>query len=147
MRFLFSLLVLPLLLTHRVASLILTTDRSFESHSQFLALFPGITGNYLRNAFYRHSLQHCSPTATICFGALLSKTGAELHDHVYVGPRCNLGLVTLHNDVLLGPSVQIPSGPDTMGQQASTFRFARSPVPCVALRSVVTPGSAGEPSS
>ena len=36
-------------------------------------------------------------------------------DHAYVGPYCLLGLVTLEPDVLLGPSVQIPSGPRMHG--------------------------------
>lgn len=76
---------------------------------------PGTLGNYLRVAFYRRTLQYCDPTATICFGALLSKPGAEIHKHVYIGPRCMLGLVTLEQDVLLGPAVQIPSGPNIHG--------------------------------
>ncbi|MDA7874398.1 acyltransferase [Rhodopirellula sp.] len=109
------LAISPLLLSHWLSSSISGADRSLESHSQLLSLFPGITGNYLRLAFYRFALEQCDPTATICFGALLSKTGARLGRHVYVGPRCMLGLVTLEDDVLLGPAVQIPSGPMTHG--------------------------------
>jgi virginiamycin A acetyltransferase len=109
------LAISPLLISHRLSSSIIDPDRSLESHSQLLSLFPGITGNYLRVAFYRFALEHCDPTATICFGALFSKTGARLGKHVYVGPRCMLGLVTLEDDVLLGPAVQIPSGPMTHG--------------------------------
>ena len=109
------LAVSPLLISHWLSSSISGADRSLESHSQLLSLFPGITGNYLRLAFYRFALEQCDPTATICFGALLSKTGARLGKHVYVGPRCMLGLVTLEDDVLLGPAVQIPSGPMTHG--------------------------------
>jgi virginiamycin A acetyltransferase len=109
------LAISPLLISHWLASSISGADRSLESHSQLLSLFPGITGNYLRLAFYRFALEQCDLTATICFGALLSKTGARLGKHVYVGPRCILGLVTLEDDVLLGPAVQIPSGPMTHG--------------------------------
>ncbi|MCH2119426.1 MAG: acyltransferase [Pirellulales bacterium] len=109
------LAVSPLLVSHWLSSTFSGADRSLESHSQLLSLFPGITGNYLRLAFYRFALEQCDPTATICFGALLSKTGARLGKHVYVGPRCMLGLVTLEDDVLLGPAVQIPSGPMTHG--------------------------------
>ncbi len=107
--------ILPLLISHSLLSLISGADRSLESHSQLLSLFPGITGNYLRLAFYRFALERCDPTATICFGTLLSKTGTRIGKHVYVGPRCMLGLVTLQDDVLLGPAVQIPSGPMTHG--------------------------------
>ena len=109
------LAISPLLISHRLSSSIIDPDRSLESHSQLLSLFPGITGNYLRVAFYRFALEQCDPTATICFGTIFSKAGARIGKHVYVGPRCMLGLVTLHEDVLLGPSVQIPSGPNTHG--------------------------------
>ncbi len=105
----------PLLLSHWLLSRSTDTDRSLESHSQLLSLFPGLSGNYLRVAFYRFALEHCEPTATICFGTLFSKTGARVGKNVYIGPRCMLGLVTLKDDVLLGPSVQIPSGPMTHG--------------------------------
>ncbi len=109
------LAISPLLISHWLSSSISGADRSLESHSQLLSLFPGITGNYLRLAFYRFALEQCDPTATICFGTLFSKTGARIGKHVYVGPRCMLGLVTLEDDVLLGPTVQIPSGPMTHG--------------------------------
>ncbi len=109
------LAISPLLISHWLSSSISGADRSLESHSQLLSFFPGITGNYLRLAFYRFALEQCDPTATICFGTLFSKTGARLGKHVYVGPRCMLGLVTLEDDVLLGPAVQIPSGPMTHG--------------------------------
>ncbi|MDA7878535.1 acyltransferase, partial [bacterium] len=109
------LAISPLLISHWLSSSISGADRSLESHSQLLSLLPGITGNYLRLAFYRFALEQCHPTATICFGTLFSKTGARLGKHVYIGPRCMLGLVTLEADVLLGPGVQIPSGPMTHG--------------------------------
>ena len=107
--------VSPILLSHWLSSLVTNADSSLESHSQLLSLLPGRSGNYLRVAFYRFALDQCDPTATICFGTLFSKTGARIDKHVYIGPRCMLGLVTLEEDVLLGPAVQIPSGPMTHG--------------------------------
>lgn len=109
------LTVFPLLLSHWISGIAIGVDRSLESYSQLLSLLPGLTGNYLRVAFYRFALEHCDPTATICFGTLFSKAGARIGKHAYIGPRCMLGLVTLEADVLLGPSVQIPSGPKTHG--------------------------------
>lgn len=114
------LVVSPLLLSHRLASLFSNPDVSLESHSQLISIFPGKTGNYLRVAFYRFALDYCHPTATICFGTLLSKTGTKIGKNVYVGPRCMLGLVTLEDDVLLGPAVQIPSGPKTHGTSSTS---------------------------
>jgi virginiamycin A acetyltransferase len=90
-------------------------NRALEAHSQFLSLIPGTVGSYLRVAFYRFVLRRCDPTATIAFGVLLSRVDAEIHQHVYVGPRCLLGMVTLEQDVLLGPAVQILSGPNLHG--------------------------------
>jgi acetyltransferase-like isoleucine patch superfamily enzyme len=115
--------VLPIYLCHMFASWLTTADASLESCSQLMSLVPGRTGNLLRNAFYRLTLKHCDPTATICFGVLISKTSASIGRNVYVGPRCMLGWVALEPDVLLGPSVQIPSGP-----HAHTFDLLEIPI-------------------
>ena len=110
-----TLIVSPMLFTHWLASLATCPDQSLESHSQLLSLFPGVIGNSLRVAFLRRTLEYCHPSATVCFGALFSKTGARIEEHVYIGPNCMIGLATIQKDVLLGPAVQIPSGPRTHG--------------------------------
>ncbi|EMI44594.1 acyltransferase [Rhodopirellula sp. SWK7] len=112
-----AILVSPLMVTHAIASRLGSADGSLESHSQLLSLLPGTSGSYLRVAFYRFALKECSPTATIAFGTMFSKVGAEIHDNVYIGPRCMIGLVTISEDTLIGPSVQIPSGRHTHGIQ------------------------------
>ena len=122
-RIMATVLVLPIYVSHVFASKVGSADGSLESHSQLIALFPGRIGNLLRNAFYRLTLQHCDPTATICYGVLISKTSAVIGRNVYVGPRCMLGWVTLGDDVLLGPAVQIPSGP-----LAHTFESLEIPI-------------------
>ena len=114
-RILATLIVSPLLLTHAVHSRFALADSSLETHSQLLSLIPGTLGSYLRVAFYRRTLAYCDRTATIAFGALVSRIDTRIHANVYVGPRCMLGCVTLEKDVLLGPAVQIPSGPYTHG--------------------------------
>jgi len=114
-RFLCTLLILPFIISHFLFSRLGSSDRSLETHSQILSLLPGLTGSYLRVAFYRFALDHCDPTATIGFGVLFSKTGARIGSHAYIGPRSLLGLATLEDDVLLGPMVQIPSGPNLHG--------------------------------
>ena len=107
--------VSPLLMTHFLCSLLSDGDTSLECHSQLLSLVPGSPGSYLRVAFYRFTLAHCDASATIAFGTLFSKASASIGKNVYIGPRCMLGWVRLEDDVLLGPCVQIPSGPDTHG--------------------------------
>lgn len=110
LRALAMMLVIPMFVSCWITGKLTSPDSSLESHSQWMSLVPGHVGNYLRNAFYRMTLQHCDPSATICFGVLISKTATRLGRNVYVGPRCMLGWVTLHDDALLGPGVQILSG-------------------------------------
>ncbi|QDS96364.1 Putative acetyltransferase [Roseimaritima multifibrata] len=109
------LLILPWVISHKVWSPLVGVDVSLESHSQWVSLLPGTSGDWLRTAFYRWTLAECHPTVIVGFGALISKAETRLAAHVYIGPRCILGLVTLEADVLLGPAVQIPSGPMTHG--------------------------------
>lgn len=115
MRMIAIIAISPLLASHCLCSQLAGCDVSLESHSQALSLLPGRTGSYLRVAFYRFTLNYCAANATICFGVLFSKSSANVHEYVYIGPRCLLGSVTLEQDVLLGPAVQIPSGPQTHG--------------------------------
>ncbi len=85
-------------------------DSSLQSASQFISVIPGGIGRYMRVAFYRLVLDKCEWSVTFEFGTLLSKCNASFGSNVYIGPKCQLGMVTLEEDVLLGPAVQIPSG-------------------------------------
>jgi virginiamycin A acetyltransferase len=114
-RFLALAAVLPLLLSYWCWSLALGKDRALEGSSQTLSLAPGLIGVYLRRAFLMRVLAFCHKTATVEFGTLFSQTGARLEENVYVGPRCQLGLVHIERDALLGPAVQVPSGARTHG--------------------------------
>jgi acetyltransferase-like isoleucine patch superfamily enzyme len=105
-----TFLVLPALLSYAVRRALLGADVALEGSSQALGLVPGTLGDYLRRAFLRRVLAHCAPSATIQFGTLFSQAGARIDEHVYVGPRCHLGLVHLEKDVLLAAGVHIPSG-------------------------------------
>jgi acetyltransferase-like isoleucine patch superfamily enzyme len=109
-----TIVVLPALASYAVRRALLGADCALEGSSQALGLIPGMLGDYLRRAFYARVLA-CSRSATVQFGTLFSQAGARLDDHVYVGPRCHLGLVHLERDVLLGAGVHIPSGSATHG--------------------------------
>jgi acetyltransferase-like isoleucine patch superfamily enzyme len=110
-----TLLVLPWLASFAVRRVLFGADRALEGSSQALSLLPGIAGEYLRRAFLARVLAECDRTATIGFGTILSKTGARLGAHVYLGPRCHLGLVHIERDVLVGSGVHVPSGAATHG--------------------------------
>ena len=105
-----TLLVLPVIAWFWIVSIVSSKDQALTTCSQGLSRLPGLTGCYLRSAFYASVLEEFHPTARLEYGTLLSKCSARIKQNVYVGPYCLLGLVTLHEDVLLGPAVQIPSG-------------------------------------
>lgn len=112
-RFLALVAAFPILLCYWLNSLLVGPNRALESASQLLSLAPGITGQYLRRAFLQRVLMQCHHSALVEFGTLFSQAGAILEENVYVGPRCQLGLVHLERDVLLAANVQIPSGGKT----------------------------------
>ena len=129
--------VVPALLSFLVRSLVLGRDRALEGSTQALGLVPGLTGQYLRRAFLARVLGSFHWTATVEFGTLFSSAGARLDEHVYVGPRCHLGLVHLERDVLLGAGVHVPSGGSTHGID-DVSRPIREQEPC---RHLVTVGA------
>lgn len=105
--------VSPVLICYWINALFVGPNRALESASQLLSLLPGIAGQYLRRAFLQRALARCHSSALVEFGTLFSQAGAVLAENVYVGPRCQLGLVHLERDVLLAANVQIPSGGKT----------------------------------
>jgi acetyltransferase-like isoleucine patch superfamily enzyme len=105
--------VLPLLACFWLNALLVGRNRALEGASQLLSLAPGVTGQYLRRAFLQRVLARCHSSVLVEFGTLFSQAGAVLEENVYVGPRCQLGLVRLERDVLLAANVQIPSGGKT----------------------------------
>lgn len=117
-QFVFALslaLVLPAWLSFRLRGALLGADRALMGSTQMLSLIPGVTGVFLRRAFLWLALDECATSVTVEFGSVFSKTDARLGENVYIGPNCSLGSVVLERDVLLAPSVHIPSGPDTHG--------------------------------
>lgn len=109
-RFLARLTALPTYLWFRLAALVMDPDRALHDASQAMSLLPGVVGEYVRREFYRLAIDECSKDCCISFGTILSKRGARIGRRVYVGTRCNLGLVTLEDDVLLASNVDVLSG-------------------------------------
>jgi virginiamycin A acetyltransferase len=103
-------LVIPLWILYAVQSALLGREKSFAGYSQLLSLFPGITGNYLRWAFYKLTLEKLGVDVCISFGVTLVSPSIRIGRGVYIGPWCNLGLCTIEDDVLLGTDVHIISG-------------------------------------
>jgi virginiamycin A acetyltransferase len=85
-------------------------NRALPGWSQALSLLPGLTGTYLRRAFYRQVFRRCGSGAWISFGTVFSHPGCSVGRNAYVGVYCCLGEVTLEDDVLIGSHVSITNG-------------------------------------
>ena len=82
----------------------------FGFWAEAFALLPGLPGLYLRRGFYRLTLENCSATAAIGFGALFSHRQARVEEDVYVGPYVVTGSVHLCKGCLIGTRVSLLSG-------------------------------------
>jgi len=85
-------------------------DRVLAWSSQMISVWPGPLGEYVRRAVYARVLDRCEPDVCICFGTVLSRRQARIGNRTYVGVGCNLGLVDLEDDVLIGSGVHLLSG-------------------------------------
>jgi acetyltransferase-like isoleucine patch superfamily enzyme len=105
-------LVLPWLIGYHVSTKLMPGRREslFQSYSQSLSLRPGITGVFLRRAFYRRTLTKCSLESAIGFGTTFAVPDVEIGSGVSIGNYCNIGQVTIGDDSLIGPNAQILSG-------------------------------------
>jgi acetyltransferase-like isoleucine patch superfamily enzyme len=104
------LLVLPAYILCKLGCWICGPAKGFTGWSQAFALVPGLTGVYLRRAFYRLILPRCGRDSCISFGVVFSHPSAEIGQSVYVGPYCCIGDVTLEDDVLIASQVSITNG-------------------------------------
>jgi len=106
----FLVLIFPLFLVHYIFVFFGKKDSSFWAFSQFLSLFPGLSGNYLRRSFYRLSMTRCDKDCAILFGTIFSQADTEIGKRVYIGPHCNIGKSEISDLCTLGSNVHIMSG-------------------------------------
>ncbi|MSR52621.1 MAG: acyltransferase [Gemmataceae bacterium] len=105
-----TLAVVPVLILHILKVPLLGKDRALEGSTQLLAIVPGISGQYLRQALLAWTIQECHPTASIGFGTIFSKTAARIGESVYIGSYCSFGSVTIERDALIATGVHVLSG-------------------------------------
>jgi virginiamycin A acetyltransferase len=107
-----TVLVLPLLALYGLTIVIVPAGkaRAFQGYSQLMSLLPGLTGEYLRRAFYRFALSECPPDCLIGFGTVFATPEVEIGHGVYIGWHGNLGHVSIGDDTLLGSNVTVLSG-------------------------------------
>jgi len=103
-------LVLPAAALYWLHSAAVGRLRAFPGWSQIVSVLPGMSGVYLRRAFYRLVLPRCQSGCVISWGVIFSHPTAELGANVYVGPYGCLGDVTIEDDALVGSQVSITNG-------------------------------------
>ena len=112
-------LAVPHLASYVLRAALFGRDRALEGSMHTLGLLPGLAGEYIRRAFLARVLDYCAPDVVIGYGTLFSQAACRIEGHVYIGPRCHLGLVHLERDVLLAAGVHIPSGRHTQDRKST----------------------------
>lgn len=110
-----TLLVLPAACACWIGVRVAGPDRGFAGWSQLFSLIPGLSGVFLRRAFYRLILPRCGVDCCLTFGTTISHPTAKIGDRVYVGANCSLGDVELEDDVLLASHVSVMNGSQQHG--------------------------------
>ena len=108
--FISVMLISPVLVLYWLLRIFFKSDSLFSGFSQFLSLFPGKTGTYLRAGFYRYTMALCNKDVVISFLVLFAQQDTEIDSGVYIGPNCNIGSCKIGKNTLLGSGVHIMSG-------------------------------------
>ena len=87
-----------------------SNESVFKFWSQLFAIVPGPPGVVIRRAFYRMTLEQCSGSFFIGFGAMFAHRKAVIEDGVYVGPYAMVGASRLRRGCLIGTRAGIISG-------------------------------------
>lgn len=110
-----AVLVLPAVVSMHLRGWVFGKDRAFQATVEWLALVPGLPGQYVRRAFLSATCAGCGPDVVVGAGTLFSTADVKLDANAYVGPQCNIGWAHLERNVMIAAGVQIPSGPTTHG--------------------------------
>ena len=104
------LATLPCLAVYWAEALVVGKNVALCDMTEFLALFPGLPGRYLRTAFLSMAIEKCHHSVSVGFGTTFSKCGARLEKNVYIGANCSIGLATIHESALIASGVYVTSG-------------------------------------
>ncbi|HEY1859901.1 MAG TPA: acyltransferase [Gemmataceae bacterium] len=103
-------LTAPCWLLVRVQQALARGKQMFAGCSEFLSMFPGLPGVYLRRGFYRMTLEACASDCHIGFGTTFAHPQARIGRGVYVGNRCMFGMVVIGDHATIGSNVDVLSG-------------------------------------
>lgn len=102
--------VAPYVLTYWGVAAVVGGERTFPGYSQMLSLIPGFSGAYLRRAFYSAVLPACGADSHVSFGTTFSHPTVAIGARTYIGIGCQIGDVSIGEDVLIGSHVSIING-------------------------------------
>ena len=102
-------------LVYRIESWFFGNAKVFPGWSQLFSLLPGLSGVYLRRAFYRLAFIDCASDCWISFGTVFSHSRVRIGKKAYIGVFCCIGEVTIEDDVLIASHVSIANGPAQHG--------------------------------
>ena len=94
-------------------------EPAFVFFGQFLAMTPGIPGDYLRTAYYWMTLLDCSLSSRISFGSFFAHPQARIGKRVYIGAYCVIGRAEIGDNTQIASAVQILSGASQHSRDAS----------------------------
>jgi acetyltransferase-like isoleucine patch superfamily enzyme len=109
------LTVLPAVIAFRLSAALIGTEKAFPGWSQTFSLLPGLTGQYLRHAFYSLVLERCDDGVCLTFGTIFSHATASIGRNAYIGANCSIGDITIEDDVLIASNVSIMNGSSQHG--------------------------------
>ncbi|MBI1314230.1 acyltransferase [bacterium] len=126
-------LVLPAVILYRFSAAVIGSEKAFPGWSQAFSLLPGLTGQYLRHAFYSLVLDRCGDGACITFGTIFSHATASVGRNVYIGANCSIGAATIEDDVLIASNVSIMNGSTQHGIERLDIPIREQPGEFVAV--------------
>ena len=106
----FSILLVPIYCMYALLSAIWGRQVVFVEFYEWFAVIPGLIGRYARAAFLRYTLPKVGSHIHVGIGTLFSHVNTEIGSHVYIGPCCSIGKVTIGDDVLIASHVSIING-------------------------------------
>lgn len=103
-------LAVPSLIRYRIRTALFGRDRAFSLTSEQVARIPGALGVYVRQAFYKTTMDYVGEDVHFAYMTVLSKPKARIGSRTVFGRFVTVGLVELGEGVLVADGAQIPSG-------------------------------------
>lgn len=115
--------LIPIFIIYYIHNLFSKDETLYYSFAQFLSIFPGLIGNYIRREYYKFTLKQCANSSCICFGSIIVHPDTEIGNNVYIGLNSMIGSCIIEDDVLIGSNVDLIDG----GKQ-HTFNNTNIPI-------------------